>query len=46
LQDYLQTVADEALLAQSSRVARRAKFRADDADALVRQHRAAKRNAG
>ena len=37
--EYLQKVADEELLAQSEKAARRAKFRMHQAEEMVRQYR-------
>jgi hypothetical protein len=39
LREYLQRVADEKLLAETGRVARRTKFRMVDTEAIIRQHR-------
>ncbi|MGQ0637074.1 MAG: hypothetical protein ACT4QC_20890 [Planctomycetaceae bacterium] len=39
LESYLQTVADEELIAQSQRDARRARFRVEDTEEIIRQFR-------
>jgi hypothetical protein len=39
LEEYLQLVADEELIAQSRRDARRAKFRVEDTEEIIRQFR-------
>jgi hypothetical protein len=39
LRDYIQRVADEKLIAETARAARRAKFRIEDTETVIRQHR-------
>ena len=39
LRDYLQRVADEELLEETSRAASKAKFRIVDTEKLIKQHR-------
>jgi hypothetical protein len=39
LREYVQRVSDEALLARSEQAARRARFRIEDTEEVVRQHR-------
>ena len=43
LRKFIQQVSDEELLARSERAARRARFRTDETEEIVRQHRRAKR---
>ena len=43
LHEYVQRAADEALLARSEQAARRARFRIDETEEIVRQHRRSQR---
>jgi hypothetical protein len=43
LREYIQRVADEELLARSEQAARRARFRIEETEEVVRQHRSHRR---
>ncbi len=45
LRDYLQRVADEELLSRSARAARRAKFRMEETEEIVKQVRRSRKRA-
>ncbi len=43
LREFVQRVSDEALLARSERAARRSRFRIEETENIIRQHRSRKR---